>query len=359
MKLKVALPAWALAVVLSVGMAVPAQAAEGSDTATLPEVAQDEVSEATSAQTIGDNVVAQANGVEVEIPLDVDAPIVMSTEGQTELQIGLPSTGGVEETSTENDSAAVVHEMADGTIVSPLLKSDGTVQILSILNSAEDPRTFAYQFDASAGATAVLQADGGALIVDDAGEEIASIAAPWAIDAAGRDVDTHFEAAGGLLTQVVQPTADATYPIVADPAVTATTYQYKYVSVVKTSNWVNKAKQIGVCQVIKGAGGGTCSITNNYSVSTSIQTSFGLSNSTVAANIGISATKTVSSTINWTSPKAPVGSSYKAWATGTRVTYKIQKWKVSKAGGITARTLISTSGTLTSFSPVVGITVGQ
>lgn len=343
---------------LSAGLTAPAYAAEG-DAVVLPEVAQAELSEAVPAQSVSSDVIAEANGVDVVIPFDIAAPIVMSGEGQAELSITLPAAAGSDASMVDGGSAAVVHELNDGTIVSPSVKADGTVQVLSVIDGPEDPREFTYGFDTSAGASVALQGDGGALIFDDAGEEVASIAAPWALDAAGVAVATHFLAEGGELTQVVEPGADAVYPIVADPAVTATTYQYKYVSVVKTSNWVNKAKQIGVCQVLKGAGGGKCSITNSYTVATSIQTSFGLSNATVAANIGISATKTVSSSINWTSPKAPVGSSYKAWATGTKVTYKIQKWKVSKAGGITARKLVSTSGTLTSFSPVVGISVGQ
>ncbi len=121
----------------------------------------------------------------------------------------------------------------------------------------------------------------------------------------------------------------------------------------------NKSKQLGICQVASGGGGGTCTIANSYTVSTHIDASFGLSTATVAAGIGISEDKTVTSSIQWTSPVAPAGASYKAWAVGTRVTYQIQKWKLTKAHGRSAQTLLSTSRVLTAFSPVPGFTVGQ
>ncbi len=73
----------------------------------------------------------------------------------------------------------------------------------------------------------------------------------------------------------------------------------------------------------------------------------------------MAAEASVSGSISWTSPKARVGSSYKAWAVGEHVTYQIQKWNVAKAGGRTARTLLSTSATLTAFEPVKGFAVGQ
>lgn len=108
-----------------------------------------------------------------------------------------------------------------------------------------------------------------------------------------------------------------------------------------------------------GAGGGTCTIATSYSTKTGVTTSFGISQSTVAANVGVQFEKTVNGSVSWTSPKAKAGVSFKAWAVGERVTYKIQKWKVSKIGTRTVQQLLETSPTLVSFEPVQGFAVGQ
>lgn len=148
---------------------------------------------------------------------------------------------------------------------------------------------------------------------------------------------------------------------VASPLAQVTMYKYTVVNVQKTSNWTDKTKQIGICKVAAGAGGGRCTISNTYTVGTTIQTSLGIGVTDVAANLGFSSTKTVSGTIAWTSGVAPVGSSFKAWATGTRATYQVQYWKGTKVTGQTnvSWVLQSTSGTLAAFSPVQGFTVGQ
>ncbi len=51
---------------------------------------------------------------------------------------------------------------------------------------------------------------------------------PWAVDAAGRDVDTSYTVEGSKLIQMVRPGPGATYPIVADPTVTVGTGIYVY-----------------------------------------------------------------------------------------------------------------------------------
>lgn len=151
---------------------------------------------------------------------------------------------------------------------------------------------------------------------------------------------------------------------VAVPARGSVTYtRYDTIDLKKTPNWTNKAEQIGICKIRKGAGG-TCQISNSYSVSTSISTSFGLTAGHVASTIGFNKDHSVSSSVTWTSPSHKKGSaavSYKAWAVGTKATYKIQKWKGYKALGQknTRWVLESTSPTLTAFSPVKGFEAGK
>lgn len=54
-------------------------------------------------------------------------------------------------------------------------------------------------------------------VLDARGKVHSTINEPWAYDALGNPVETHFEVTSGTLTQVVVPGAHTKYPIVADP----------------------------------------------------------------------------------------------------------------------------------------------
>ncbi|CAN5162018.1 hypothetical protein BH11ACT5_BH11ACT5_11550 [soil metagenome] len=307
----------------------------------------------------GDSVVTSIDGGTVTLPIDSGEPLTLvPAEGPT-LSIALPQSTGVEGSESTPEGGAVVHDLNDGSVILPVVKDDGTVQILSVVDSADAPHTFSYVVDAAGGVALAPQPDGGAVVLGADGEELASIAAPWAVDNSGASVPTRYTIDGGTLTQHIEPAESATYPIVADPALTQTRYKYQYISVVKTSNYTNKAKQLGICKVTAGGGGTTCAISNSYTVETTVGLSFGLSKETVSAGINVSASKKVSGSVSCTSPPLAAGSSYKAWAVGTRTTYKIQEWKIVKAGGRTNTTLMGTSGTLSAFNPVVGFACGK
>ncbi len=81
----------------------------------------------------------------------------------------------------------------------------------------------------------------------------------------------------------------------------------------------------------------------------------------VAVGINFSASNKRTVSVSWTSPRASVGSSFKAWATGTKATYQVQKWIGNKvAGEYRPRwRLVDTSGQLTAFTPIDGFAVGQ
>ena len=311
----------------------------------------------TGAPIVIDAIV---DGVQISIPSNPEAPITVAADGGAALEITLPESARAT-TAEPVGGSSVGFDNGDGSATVPVIHDDGTLQVLSVLTDPAAPTEFTYSFESGVGTTVSATPDGGFAIFNAASEEVATAPAPWATDASGNSIPTHYEIDGQLVTQVVDTSALASsdYPVVADPAISVTKYEYKYINVVKSTNWTNKSRQLGICKVQAGAGGGTCSISNSYSVSTTVDASFGISYKDVAANIGISATKSVTGTITWTSGVAPVGSSFKAWAVGTHVTYKIQKWKVTKSGGRTIRSLQSTSGTLAAFSPVKGFAVGQ
>ncbi|MDH6181579.1 hypothetical protein M2152_001761 [Microbacteriaceae bacterium SG_E_30_P1] len=342
-------------------VASPTVAANASDTDPVPPVVAEVLADAsTEAVLDGTSVQVDTAGVAIELPADPSEPVVLATDVGTEVTVGLPVSGeGTSQLKPED--SAVVHDSGDGSEIIPLVREDGTLQILSVLDDERSPTAFSYPISATAAVALVEIPGGGVAAIDDAGDAVIEIEAPWALDSRGRDVPTRFAIDGMTLTQTID-TSSLTpddFPVVADPAITVTTYQYSYINVSRTYNWANKSKQLGICKVLSGAGGGTCKISTSYSVTGSANVDFGLTASAVSAGIGISASRTVTGTVSWTSPKAPVGSAFKAWSVGTRVTYQIQKWKVTKAGGITTRKLVATSSTLSAFEPVKGFAVGQ
>lgn len=96
----------------------------------------------------------------------------------------------------------------------------GTQQTLFMLTSPESDRVQRFALDVPEGGRAYVRDDGGVDVVDADGRVVRQVDRPWAFDAAGRPVATHYEVDpdSGDLVQVVEPSDDAVYPIVADPS---------------------------------------------------------------------------------------------------------------------------------------------
>ena len=78
------------------------------------------------------------------------------------------------------------------------------------------PDEYRFSVGARSGVVLALQDDGRVVVSDEAGGMIATIAAPWAVDAEGRELPTHYRVEGDTIIQVIE-TEGATYPVVADP----------------------------------------------------------------------------------------------------------------------------------------------
>ena len=73
------------------------------------------------------------------------------------------------------------------------------------------------------GYTITANEDGGASVTDPDGQAAGKVAKPWAYDATGRSLPTHYVVSGTGLVQQVD-TDGATFPVIADPRVTAGWY---------------------------------------------------------------------------------------------------------------------------------------
>lgn len=199
-----------------------ADSGNSDDLLTSSEVAQalanastggDVLTAVASTQSATDAAVVTTNGVTVEIPKDAPAGINLSGSG-FELTISLPNA---------EDAAAGI-KTADGKVVYP--SNDGSantviptasgVQMLTTIANAQAPERYSYSLTIPAGGQ-IVPAGQGFFIVNADNEPMTFIAEPWAKDANGNVVSTHYELNGSTLTQVVEHNLATAYPVVADP----------------------------------------------------------------------------------------------------------------------------------------------
>ncbi|AZH77497.1 hypothetical protein CSX12_03020 [Microbacterium sp. Y-01] len=297
---------------------------------------------------------AAVDGVTAVVPEESSAPMTLQADGGPEVAVSLPEAEQVE--AADAEGAAASFDFSDGSRIVPVIRNNGVAQILSVLNEETAPTSFSYRVTVDAGGSLTMREDGGVSVLDSVGEEVAMVGSPWARDAENRAIPTRFEIRGNELTQIVETVAvdEVAYPVVADPAVSVKMTKYKITDLVKTNNWTNKSKQLGVCKIQAGGGGGRCTISASYKVESSVSAAFGATSAWVSAQIGMNASYSVSGRVSWTSGIAPARTTFKAWTVGTRAAYKVQKWAGYKTLGMSTPNwkLVGTSATLSAFSPV-------
>lgn len=217
----------ALAVGISVALTMtsvsPANAADSVDNvsavdveASLGRAASPLVSEAiNTASTAADAAVVTDGLNTVTIPRDPSDGVELTVDTAS-VSIRLPE---VEEASAavSLDSGAVTYPATNG-VANTVIPRDGGLQMLTTIASAEAPTSFAYDVTVPEGGSISLVGDGSAVIVDAGGEPVLTTTTPWAVDANGNHVPTHYEIEGDSLVQIVEHAAgDHAYPIVADP----------------------------------------------------------------------------------------------------------------------------------------------
>jgi len=102
----------------------------------------------------------------------------------------------------------------------PVAKSLGGVRLMTMLEDAEAPTDYAFALSLPAGGTIVSDGADGYDIADAAGVNTLHIAAPWARDANDTALPVSYSLDGTTLTMHID-TSSATFPVVADPLLTA------------------------------------------------------------------------------------------------------------------------------------------
>lgn len=97
-------------------------------------------------------------------------------------------------------------------------KGNGLIGIAAVIESADAPSSYAFDFSGDTDITAELGEIGGGVLFLDGDEVVGGVLPPWAFDADGLEVPTHYEISGDSVVQVVDHVGGRfTYPIVADP----------------------------------------------------------------------------------------------------------------------------------------------
>gem|GEM_PF-7107906 len=131
---------------------------------------------------------------------------------------------------------------SDGDLAVAIQASATSVRFQAVTTEYASEHEYAYRI---AGGHPVLRDDGGVDIVEHLNLEgvsastiTASVDAPWARDANGEELDTHFAVTGDSIVQVVNATEEAAYPIVADPHIDISTN--------RTILWLNRPEMAGI-----------------------------------------------------------------------------------------------------------------
>jgi hypothetical protein len=155
--------------------------------------------------------------ITLRIPSRSSQQIVLTTRAKEQISIGLPF-GYQGSAGRQVYGRSIGFDNKNGSTTVVLPKTDGSVQVATIIDGVSAPTSFSYPLSLPEGGRAVVSSSGLVLILDSQGQYAAAVAPPWAIDAKGVKVPTRFELRGNLLVQSVDHLINkVTYPVVADP----------------------------------------------------------------------------------------------------------------------------------------------
>lgn len=200
----------------------------------------------------------ETSSAELAIPNRSDE--VIEVDG---ISVKLPGDGTAGRIASDE---TVVFGEEDGIRLAVQADAEGA-RIHTVVTSAREMKDFVYEVN---GATPVLLEDGSILLYGDGSEENqAIIAAPWARDAEGTELETWYVVEGNRVIQKVKTTESTVFPIVADPSISFGKLIYlkfnksetKRVAAIETGDATAVASTI--CAIAGTAIGAGCALTVN------------------------------------------------------------------------------------------------
>lgn len=315
---------------------------------TIQDVAPIDPAQVADVVDLGDEVVADFAGLEVIVPRNASDGVQLQA-GDVSVVIGLPFAQTASDAEDSSIPGVLTYANENGSSTVPIVRDDGSIQITTVIDNADAPKRYDYPLTLPAGAILIVDSTGAVSSPGvDPSIPLLYVAPPWAKDADGVQVPTHYEVSGTTLTQVVEFTADTPFPVVADPA-TYVDYTTSSVIDVVRAGTVTKWQYLNGCSAAKGK---ACSVSRSYDVEATVETDLSVSLSIVSASIGVS--QGVSSTVTATCGVSKGPGKATLYAQAAKTTYRvktIRHWGVPSAGGGSMHTETKTSGTLTAYKP--------
>jgi hypothetical protein len=132
----------------------------------------------------------------------------------------------------------------------------GFQTLITITDKTASP-TYGFALELPVSTHAELEADGSVLITDNDGFAVGGVFKPWAKDANGKSVPTHYSLANGVLTQTIDFTPETAFPVVADPQLEWEPFPVVYLNRSETKD----ASSVGGMAIVCGAIGLTIAAT--------------------------------------------------------------------------------------------------
>ncbi|WP_285113646.1 hypothetical protein [Leifsonia sp. fls2-241-R2A-40a] len=162
------------------------------------------------------------------------------------VHIGLPFAQQASDAADSQLPGVVAFDNKNGSTTVPVIHSDGTVQINTVIDNADAPKRYDYPIAIPEGASLQQDANGTVAVVTADGSPLRVFGEAWAKDAHGAAVPTHYEVRGNTLTQVVDFSEATAFPVVADPSTGV--YSWNCILQNGSNYWLAPGSLLGNCK---------------------------------------------------------------------------------------------------------------
>jgi hypothetical protein len=179
--------------------------------------------ESYAAQSDDEVALDEATNLEIDVAGDHTSSLTIGGQDSV-VSVGLPETDPVAEDVADGSLHVASMDQGDTVLaIEAVASPDEEVfatgaRVLVSIGNADSPSEYVFDVELPQDHVLVPTPEGGLQGENpDTREVSVVIPAPWAVDAEGNDVPTHYEVAGNTVTQRVQFNENSSFPIVADP----------------------------------------------------------------------------------------------------------------------------------------------
>ncbi|WP_148059163.1 DUF2599 domain-containing protein [Rathayibacter sp. PhB127] len=145
------------------------------------------------------------------------ADVFVSGAGKKPLAVELLAAQNATEVSVSSEGIEVI-DNGNGSSTVPLKHADGSLQIVTVIESSNAPTEYAVDVELPLGVVLTPTDDGALLATDSNGALVLGVAPAWAYDADGVSVPTRYVVQDTKIVQIVDhASGNFSYPVSADP----------------------------------------------------------------------------------------------------------------------------------------------